>query len=338
METKRIPKAMLAMLFDSTRGALYEALVPVPVPGPDEVLLKVRTCGVCRTDLHILDQDLPPHKSPLILGHEIVGEIVQIGSRVRGFSRGERVGVPWLAKTCGKCNYCRRSKENLCDAAQFTGYDRDGGYAQYAAAEAHYCFSIPEKYDDLHAAPLLCAGLIGYRAYAMTDDAQHIGIYGFGAAAHIIAQVAKQQGKQIYAFTKPGDTRAQDFARSLGSAWAGDSNQVCPVLLDAAILFAPSGALVPQALSMTKKGGIVVCAGIHMSTIPSFPYTLLWGERTICSVANLTRADGQDFFTLANQLEIQISPVAFALQEANQALDALRAGAFDGAAVLVASS
>jgi propanol-preferring alcohol dehydrogenase len=327
---------MLAMLLDQPGQALRAARVPIPVPDQHEVLIKVTACGVCRTDLHIVDGDLPMHKSPLVIGHEIVGTIVQTGVRADDFVVGERVGVPWLAGTCRHCAYCESDRENLCNTPTFTGYDRDGGYAEYTVADARYCFRIPEKYDDAHAAPLLCAGLIGYRAYAMTGNAQRIGLYGFGAAAHIIAQVARHQGKEIYAFTRPGDTRSQEFALSLGAVWAGDSVTQPPALLDAAIIFAPDGALVPQALGATAKGATVVCAGIHMSDIPRFPYALLWGERTVRSVANLTRADGHAFFALAAQMNIKTTPVMFPLQQANEALAALRAGRFDGAAVLVA--
>lgn len=326
---------MLAMLLDQPGEPLRPARVDIPFPSDYEVLIRVTACGVCRTDLHIVDGELPPHRSPLIPGHEIVGVVTHTGELARQFSIGERIGVPWLGGTCRHCAFCDSGHENLCDNPTFTGYDRSGGYAQYAVADARYCFRIPDNYDDLHAAPLLCAGLIGYRAYAMTNDAQHIGLYGFGAAAHIITQVAHAQGERIYAFTRPGDLRSQAFARSLGATWAGDSDMAPPAALDAAILFAPVGALVPQALKAVRKGGTVVCAGIHMSDIPAFPYALLWGERTVRSVANLTRADGELFFKLAAAVQIHTSPVAFALQDANSALAALRAGAFDGAAVLV---
>jgi propanol-preferring alcohol dehydrogenase len=326
---------MLAMLLDEPRKPLREARVPIPVPQPHQVLIKVHACGVCRTDLHIVEGDLTMHKSPLILGHEIVGTIVQLGSEVKDLRIGERIGVPWLGCACMHCGYCASGHENLCNTARFTGYDIDGGYAEYAVADARYCFRIPAQYDDAHAAPLLCAGLIGYRAYAMTGNAQRIGLYGFGAAAHIIAQVARQQGREVYAFTRPGDTRSQEFALSLGARWAGDSNMQPPVLLDAAIIFASVGALVPQALSVTAKGATVVCAGIHMSDIPQFPYSLLWSERTVRSVANLTRADGEAFFALAAQMDIRTSPVVFSLQKANEALADLRAGRFEGAAVLI---
>lgn len=330
-----LPSSMRAMLLDQPKLPLRLARIPVPMPSGHEVLLRVAACGVCRTDLHIVDGELPQHKSPLILGHEVVGVVADAGPHVDTLAIGDRVGVPWLGGTCGHCGFCEAGHENLCDSARFTGYDRDGGYAEYAVADARYCFRIPDKYDDLHAAPLLCAGLIGYRAYAMTGDAERIGIYGFGAAAHIIAQAARQQGRRVYAFTRPGDARAQAFAMSLGAVWAGDSDDSPPDALDAAILFAPVGALVPQALSATRKGATVVCAGIHMSDIPSFAYALLWGERMIRSVANLTRADGEDFFALADRLDIRTSPVGFSLEQANEALAALRDSRFEGAAVLL---
>ncbi|OGB22309.1 MAG: alcohol dehydrogenase [Burkholderiales bacterium RIFCSPLOWO2_02_FULL_57_36] len=326
---------MLAMLLDAPNRRLRNARLPIPAPREHEVVIRVTACGVCRTDLHIIDGDLPPHKLPLTLGHEVVGIVVQAGELVGAFEAGERVGVPWLGGTCRHCAFCASGRENLCDTAVFTGYDRDGGYAEYAVADSRYCFRLPDRYDDAHAAPLLCAGLIGYRAYAMAGTAQRIGLYGFGAAAHIIAQVARAQGREVYAFTRPGDTHSQAFALSLGAAWAGDSDAAAPALLDAVIIFAPSGALVPRALAATKKGATVVCAGIHMSDIPAFPYSLLWGERTVRSVANLTRADGEAFFAIAEQVDIKTVPVIFPLRAANEALDALRAGRFDGAAVLV---
>ncbi|KIF83415.1 zinc-dependent alcohol dehydrogenase family protein [Noviherbaspirillum autotrophicum] len=329
---------MRAMLLDQPHTSLRLAHIPIPTPGPDDVLIRVSACGVCRTDLHIADGELPPHKAPLVMGHEVVGTVAAVGERVRRFSIGERVGVPWLGGSCRHCAYCATQHENLCDTPRFTGYDRDGGYAEFAVADARYCFDLPSRYDDIHAAPLLCAGLIGYRAYAMAGDAQRLGLYGFGAAAHIIAQVARQQGKEVYAFTRPCDTRSQQFARSLGAAWAGDSTVKPPQLLDAAIIFAPLGALVPAALAATSKGATVVCAGIHMSDIPSFPYALLWGERTVRSVANLTRADGDAFFSLAQDIDIQTAPVAYPLEEANRALAELRTGQFDGAAVLLPQS
>jgi alcohol dehydrogenase, propanol-preferring len=272
---------MLAMLLDEPHKPLRESRIAIPVPSQHEILIKVKACGVCRTDLHIVDGDLPMHKSPLIIGHEVVGIVTQTGSLVKDFTVEQRVGVPWLGGTCRHCAYCESSRENLCNTPSFPGYDHDGGYAEYAVADARYCFHPPDRYDDVHAAPLLCAGLIGYRAYAMAGDARRIGLYGFGAAAHIIAQVARQQGKEVYAFTRAGDTRSQEFALSLGAAWAGDSGMQPPALLDAAIIFAPDGALVPSALAAIAKGATVVCAGIHMSDIPRFPYVLLWGERTV---------------------------------------------------------
>lgn len=326
---------MFAMLLERPHQPLRAQRIPIPVAAADEVLIRVTACGVCRTDLHIADGELPAHKLPLVLGHEVVGVIVGLGADVQQLSVGDRIGVPWLGDSCRHCSYCRTQHENLCDAARFTGYDRDGGYAQYMVANARYCFRLPDRYDDIHVAPMLCAGLIGYRAYAMAEGAQRIGLYGFGAAAHIIVQVARHQGREIFAFTRPGDTRSQEFARSLGAAWAGDSNTPAPAPLDAAIIFAPAGGLVPQALGATRKGGTVICAGIHMSDIPSFPYSLLWGERSVRSVANLTRADGDSFFAFAAQYALQTVPVPFPLEDANQALAALRAGAFDGAAVLI---
>jgi propanol-preferring alcohol dehydrogenase len=326
---------MLAMLLDEPNKPLRQARVPIPSPNEYEVVIRVSACGVCRTDLHIIDGDLPPHKLPLILGHEIVGTVVHAGELVGLAGVGERVGVPWLGTTCRHCSFCISSRENLCDTAVFTGYDRDGGYAEYALADARYCFQLPDRYDDAHAAPLLCAGLIGYRAYAMTGRARRLGLYGFGAAAHIIAQVALRQDKEVYAFTRPGDIHSQAFALSLGATWAGDSNATAPALLDAAIIFAPDGALVPRALAATRKGATVVCAGIHMRDIPGFPYALLWGERVIRSVANLTRADGEAFFAIARRVDIKTVPVIFSLRNANDALSALRGGRFDGAAVLV---
>ncbi len=326
---------MQAMLLDRPRQPLRSVRIPIPFPSEFDILIRVGACGVCRTDLHIVDGELTPHRQPLIPGHEVVGIVVHLGELVGQFAVGDRVGVPWLGGSCRHCGFCIGRRENLCDHALFTGYDRDGGYAEYAVADARYCFALPSRYDDLHAAPLLCAGLIGYRAYAMTGDARRLGLYGFGAAAHIIAQVAVAQGREVYAFTRPGDTRSQEFARSLGAAWAGDSTTTPPAELDAAILFAPLGALVPLALRASAKGATIVCAGIHMSDIPAFPYSLLWGERSVRSVANLTRADGEAFFALAQQIEIRTSPVPFSLQDANAALAALRAGEFDGAAVLL---
>jgi propanol-preferring alcohol dehydrogenase len=335
---------MLAMVLDSPGEPLRATTLPVPAPQAGEVLLRVRACGVCRTDLHIVDGELPPHKLPLVPGHEIVGTVAQLGPGVDGVRVGQRVGVPWLADSCGHCQWCLSGRENLCDQAAFTGYDRDGGYAEYTVAKAAYCVTLPDAYDDAHAAPLLCAGLIGYRAYSMANAGSGpdlargprlLGLYGFGAAAHIIAQVAVQQGREVYAFTRPGDARSQQYALALGAGWAGSSAAAPPVPLDAAIVFAPNGELVPRALAASAKGATVVCAGIHMSDIPSFSYALLWGERCVRSVANLTRADGAAFMQLASTMKITTAPVVYPLREANAALADLRAGRFDGAAVLV---
>ncbi|WP_326942161.1 zinc-dependent alcohol dehydrogenase family protein [Actimicrobium sp. GrIS 1.19] len=326
---------MAAMVLDQAGLPLRPMQLPVPQPLAHEVQIKVSACGVCRTDLHIADGELPVHKRPLVMGHEVVGRISAIGAGVRQFAVGDRVGVPWLGGTCGACRYCGSGLENLCDAARFTGYDRDGGYAQYVVADARFTFALPPRHDDLQAAPLMCAGLIGYRAYAMAGDAQHLGVYGFGAAAHIITQVARHQGRRVYAFTRPGDVRSQQFALSLGAHWAGGTDVPAPALLDAALIFAPAGELVPLALAAVRKGGTVVCAGIHMSEIPAFAYALLWGERTVRSVANLTRADVLAFLAIAERIDLQVSARAFPLAQANAALDALRAGKIDGAAVLV---
>ncbi len=326
---------MHAMVLDSVGKPLRAAELPVPEPGPEQVLLRVRACGVCRTDLHIVDGELPVHKSLLVPGHQIVGIVEEAGERVERFAAGDRVGVPWLGWTDDTCRYCRSGRENLCDEARFTGYDVDGGYAEYAVADHRFCFPIPDGYPDLQAAPLLCAGLIGYRSLRMAGDAERLGLYGFGAAAHIIAQVAVHQGREIYAFTSPGDEEAQGFGRELGAAWAGGSNESPPEELDAAIIFAPVGALVPAALRAVAKGGVVVCAGIHMSEIPSFPYEILWGERAVRSVANLTRRDGEEFIARAPEVPVHTEVVTFALQEANEALDTLRRGEIRGAAVLV---
>lgn len=309
--------------------------LPVPEPGPGQVLLRVHACGVCRTDLHVVDGELPNPKRPVILGHQIVGQVVQSGPGAERFQRGQRVGVPWLGWTCGECPFCRSGRENLCDRARFTGYTLDGGYAEYVVADERYCFPLPEGYPDEQVAPLLCAGLIGYRALRFTAGAQRIGFYGFGAAAHILTQVAVWQGRAVYAFTRPGDMEGQAFARSLGAVWAGGSDELPPEPLEAAVIFAPVGALVPQALRAVQKGGVVVCAGIHMSDIPSFPYTLLWEERVVRSVANLTRQDGEEFLTLAPQVPVQSEVQLYPLPEANRALEDLRAGRIRGAAVLV---
>ncbi|MDJ0574532.1 MAG: zinc-dependent alcohol dehydrogenase family protein [Xenococcaceae cyanobacterium MO_234.B1] len=326
---------MRAMILDRAGQSLREGELPVPKPQSGQVLLKVHVCGVCRTDLHIVDGELAKPKLPLVLGHQIVGTVIETGKGATKFSLGTRVGVPWLGHTCNCCRYCLRGRENLCDRALFTGYDLNGGYAEYAVADESFCFLIPEDFPDLQAAPLLCAGLIGYRSYRMTEDAERIGFYGFGAAAHILIQVAKYQGKQVYAFTRSGDTSGQQFARHLGAVWAGGSDELPPEKLDAAIIFAPVGKLVPAALKAVAKGGIVVCAGIHMSDIPSFPYEILWEERVLRSVANLTRRDGAEFLALAPLIPIHTEVTAFPLSEANEALNALRTGKINGAAVLV---
>ncbi|HEV3143176.1 MAG TPA: zinc-dependent alcohol dehydrogenase family protein [Gemmataceae bacterium] len=326
---------MRAMILERPGQPLREVECPMPKTGPEQVLLQVRACGVCRTDLHVVDGELTEPKLPLVPGHEIVGTVVEKGERVERFAVGQRVGVPWLAWTCGQCPYCRSGRENLCDRARFTGYQIDGGYAQYTLADQRFAFALPDSYSDAEAAPLLCAGLIGYRSLVMAGDGRRLGLYGFGAAAHIIIQVSRHQGREVYAFTKPGDQEGQRFARQLGAVWAGGSDQLPPVELDAAILFAPVGALVPQALKAVAKGGIVVCAGIHMSDIPSFPYRLLWGERTVRSVANLTRKDGEEFLTLAPKVPVHTTVEAFPLAEANAALERLRSGRIRGAAVLL---
>ena len=326
--------AMRAMILDRVGESLREGELPRPKPESEQVLLKVHVCGVCRTDLHIVDGELTKPKLPLVLGHQIVGTVVEAGNKATQFPLGTRVGVPWLGKTCNCCRYCLAGRENLCNRALFTGYDLNGGYAEYAIADESFCFRIPERFSDLQAAPLLCAGLIGYRAYKMIEEAESIGLYGFGSAAHILMQVAKYQGKQVYAFTRSGDNQGQEFARSLGAFWAGGSDELPPQEIDAAIIFAPVGKLVPAALKAVAKGGIVVCAGIHMSDIPSFPYQILWEERILRSVANLTRRDGEEFLALAPQIPIQTEVTIFPLSKANEALAALRTGKINGAAVL----
>jgi propanol-preferring alcohol dehydrogenase len=331
--TPEIP--MRAMVLHQQRKPLLLEERIRPKPGAAEVLIQVKACGVCRTDLHVIDGDLHEPKLPLIPGHEIVGTVVENGSRVERFAEGERVGVPWLGATCGVCSFCRAGRENLCSQARFTGYQLDGGYAEYALANSGYCFSLPQGYSDAEAAPLLCAGLIGYRSLVMAGDARRLGIYGFGAAAHIIAQVARYQGRQVFAFTRPGDVEGQEFARHLGAVWVGDSNTLPPEELDAAILFAPVGSLVPAALKAVARGGTVVCAGIHMSDIPSFPYHILWGERTVRSVANLTRQNGEEFLALAPRIPVRTEVQTFPLAQANEALEDLRTGRIKGAAVLV---
>jgi propanol-preferring alcohol dehydrogenase len=331
-----IPDKMRAMVLETPGAALKLMGLPVPNPGPDQVLLRVHACGVCRTDLHILDGELHKPKLPLILGHQIVGTVVGLGESVRRFNLGERIGVPWLGYTDGTCKFCQRGQENLCDEPRFTGYTIDGGFAEYTIADQRYCFSLPETYTDIDVAPLLCAGMIGYRTYRLAGEhKERLGIYGFGAAAHIIAQVAIHQGQRVFAFTRPGDTEAQEFARRLGAVWAGDSTQQPPEQLDAALIFAPVGSLIVDALRATVKGGTVVSGGIHMSDIPSFPYRLLWEERTIRSVANLTRQDGEEFLAIAPQVPVKTEVVPYPLARANQALDDLRNGKLQGAAVLV---
>jgi alcohol dehydrogenase, propanol-preferring len=325
---------MRAMLLRLPRTALESTTLPQPRPQAGQLLVKVGACGVCRTDLHVVDGDLSNPRLPLIPGHEIVGTVAKIGAGVAAFSVGDRVGVPWLGYTCGVCAYCATGRENLCDAARFTGYTIDGGYAEYTVADSRYCFRMPSDRSDIELAPWLCAGLIGYRALRMAGDGTRLGIYGFGAAAHIVAQVARYQGREIFAFTRPGDTVGQRFAREMGAAWAGGSDEAPPVALDAALLFAPVGSLVPKALRDIAKGGVVICAGIHMSDIPQFAYALLWGERHVRSVANLTRRDGIEFIAIAQKAAIRTSVTPFPLSAANDALRALRDGKVTGAAVL----
>jgi propanol-preferring alcohol dehydrogenase len=323
-----------AMLLRAQPGRLELADIPVPEPGPGQILVKVNACGVCRTDLHIVDGELPHPKLPLVLGHQIAGVVAGLGEGAEGFAEGDRVGVPWLGWTDGTCRYCRSERENLCDSARFTGYDIDGGYAEYAVADHRYCFPIPEGYPDMQAAPLLCAGLIGYRSLRMTGDAERLGLYGFGASAHIICQVAAHLGRRVFAFTKPGDGEGQAFARELGAEWAGGSDQAPPEPLDAAIVFAPVGSLMIEALRRSAKGARIVSAGIHMSDIPSFPYAQLWGERSLSSVANLTRRDGREFLELAPKVPVHTEVREYPLERANEALDDLRSGWLVGAAVL----
>lgn len=325
---------MKAMVLTDPRHPLELEERPVPEPGPGEVLIKVRACAVCRTDLHVIDGDLPNIRTPIIPGHEIVGEVVSVGEGA-DIRPGERVGVPWLGHTCGHCDYCDSGQENLCGQARFTGYQIDGGFAEMTVADHRYCFPIDAAYSDVEAAPLLCAGLIGYRSLAMAGEGRRLGIYGFGAAAHIVAQVAGWQGREVFAFTRSGDTTAQAFARKLGAAWSGSSEEPAPVALDAAIIFAPVGALVPAALRAVRRGGTVVCGGIHMTDIPSFPYSILWGERVVRSVANLTRRDAEAFLALAPRVPVRTHTVSYPLERANQALDDLRCGRLSGAAVLV---
>lgn len=323
------------MVLPAPGAGLELRSLPVPAPGPREVLLRVEACAVCRTDLHIIDGELPEPALPLVPGHEIVGRVEAVGDGAARFRPGDRIGVPWLGRTCGHCRYCRTGRENLCADARFTGYQLPGGYAEYTVAHEAFCVPIPPEYDPVSAAPLLCAGLIGYRTLTKAGDAQRLGVYGFGAAAHIVAQIARHQGRTLYAFTRPGDTAAQQFARELGAAWAGGSDERPDEPLDAALIFAPAGELVPAALAAVAPGGNVVCGGIHMSDIPQFPYALLWGERSVSSVANLTRADGDAFMALAPQVPVRTTTKVYRLEDANTALEDLRAGRFTGAAVLV---
>ena len=325
---------MRAMVLAASGEGLRESELPAPEPGPGQVVVVVSVCGVCRTDLHVVDGELPDPKLPLVPGHQIVGRVVAAGSGAARFAAGARVGIPWLGWTCGECRYCLSARENLCDRARFTGYQLDGGYAEAVVADERFCFPIPDGYEDLQAAPLLCAGLIGYRALRLAGDAERVGLYGFGASAHIVAQVARHQGRRVFAFTRAGDEATQAFARELGAEWAGDALGPAPEELDAALIFAPAGELVPAALAAVAKGGTVVCAGIHMSDIPSFPYDLLWGERVLRSVANLTRRDGEEFMELAPRVPVRTEVEAFPLAAANDALARLRAGEIRGAAVL----
>jgi len=328
-------QTMRAMLLDASHTPLYMAEIPIPIPGPGQVLLKVRACGVCHTDLHILDGELPRPKLPVVLGHQIVGTILKYGPGAQRFQIGGRVGVPWLGGTDGTCRYCLRNQENLCDNPIFTGYNVDGGFSEYTLANDRFCFPLPADYSDVEVAPLLCAGLIGYRTYRLAGEhVETLGIYGFGAAAHIITQVAKHAGQKVYAFTRPGDTDAQEFAMRQGANWAGDSTQMPPEKLDAALVFAPVGELVVSALKATHKGGVVVCGGIHMSDIPAFPYSLLWEERVLRSVANLTRRDGEEFLALAPLVPVRTDIKVFPLEQVGEALEQLRHGKFVGAAVV----
>ena len=326
---------MKAMVLHEQGQPLVEEDLPMSECHEEELLIKINACAVCRTDLHVCDGDLKRPKLPLIPGHEIIGEVVETGKSVSGYQKGQRVGVPWLGHTCGHCDFCRHGQENLCDEAMFNGYTLDGGYAEYMTAHQHFVFPIPDNLNDVEAAPLLCAGLIGYRSFVMAGQAKRIGMYGFGAAAHIITQIACFEGCEVYAFTREGDRDSQSFAKKLGAVWAGDTNQNAPELLDAAIIFAPAGELLPIALRSIRKGGTVVCAGIHMSEIPAFPYEILWGERCIRSVANLTRMDGEEFFRLLERMPVKTEVTVFKMNQANTALDRLRAGKLQGAAVLV---
>jgi alcohol dehydrogenase, propanol-preferring len=332
-----LPASMLTMTADLAGRRLVPGHRPLPPAAGHDVLVRVLACGVCRTDLHIIDGDLPPHRRMVVPGHEIVGHVVARGPQAKRFAIGQRIGIPWLGRACGACAYCGMDRENLCDAPSFTGYDRDGGFAEYTAADERFCFALPNRYDDAHAAPLLCAGLIGFRAWRLSGGAtpRRLGLYGFGAAAHIICQIAVARGQEVHAFTRDGDREGQAFARKLGAVWAGGSGEPPPEPLDAALIFAPVGSLVPTALAATRKGGVVVCAGIHMSKIPAFDYDLLWGERVLKSVANLTRADGDAFFGLLAEVPVETHVQTFALADANEAVQALRDGRVSGAAVLV---
>jgi propanol-preferring alcohol dehydrogenase len=327
--------SMRAMLFEASGHPLLQARIPIPTAGAGQVRVKVQACGICRTDLHVVDGELPHPKLPLVPGHQIVGTVETLGEGVDTRVVGEQVGIPWLGWTCGRCRYCLSGRENLCDQARFTGYDIDGGFAEYAVADHRFAFPIPSGYPAAQAAPLLCAGLIGYRSLTMTGEAERLGIYGYGAAAHIVTQVARHQGRRVFAFTRPGDVASQAFAREMGAEWAGDTSEAAPEELDAAIIFAPAGELVPLALRAVAKGGVVVCGGIHMSDIPSFPYEILWGERMVRSVANLTRRDGEEFLALAPRVPVRTEVELFPLEEANEALERLRRGEIRGAAVLV---
>ncbi len=332
----KIPGTMKAMVLEKQGEKLQEKEVPVPQPNADQILIKIHACGVCHTDLHIVDSELTEPKLPLIPGHEIVGTVVKTGGNVTDFNPGDRIGVPWLGRTDGTCRYCRRGQENLCENPEFTGYTIDGGYAEFTVADQHFCFHLPAGYGDAEAAPLLCAGLIGYRTYRMGGEhVENLGIYGFGAAAHIVAQIARYEGKKIFAFTRPGDHEGQEFARRLGAVWADDSTRMPPEKLDAALIFAPVGSLIPEALKASNKGAVIVSGGIHMSDIPAFPYKLLWEERIIRSVANLTRRDGDELLAIAPRVPVKTEIVKMPLNKANEALDQLRGGQIEGAAVLV---
>ena len=335
MRNRETDDLMQAMVLDAPREKVRMRCIPRPQPDPDQLLIEIAACAVCRTDLHVVDGELPHPKLPIIPGHEIVGRVIARGADVRDFAVGERIGIPWLGWTCGHCRYCLTGRENLCPNARFTGYQIDGGYAEYTVADARYCFRIPDRYSDSEAAPLLCAGLIGYRALKMTGNARRVGIYGFGAAAHIAAQILHYQGRKLFAFTRPGDAAAQEFANKMGAAWTGGSDTTPPEELDAAIIFAPVGALVPVALRAICPDGIVVCGGIHMSDIPAFPYDILWREKRLVSVANLTRRDAEEFLKLAPQVPIRVTTESFPLSEANTALTRLREGKLTGAAVLI---